>query len=70
MPMNPAITPQQYRIALQKLGLSIRGAGRVLGVTSRQSFRYAGGQTEIPDTIARLIRCYLRNGIPASDRQA
>lgn len=57
---------QQYRNALQVLGLSIVGAAPVLGISRRQSQRYAAGTTPIPETIARLLTCYLAHGVPPS----
>lgn len=53
----------QYRKIIKTLGLSIRGAGPALGVTWRQSARYAAGST-IPETIVRLLTMFQRHGIP------
>jgi hypothetical protein len=42
------MTPADYRAALARLGWSIVGAGPRLGVTGRQSQRWASGFTPIP----------------------
>lgn len=54
------MTPAEYRAALEKLGLSIYGAGRALGVTVRTSQRYAALDGDgPPETIAILLRLML-----------
>ena len=58
------MTGRQYKKSLKDLSLSINGAGKVLGITSRQSFRYASGENDIPLTVERLIEMCKRHGIP------
>jgi len=54
----------QYREALAQLGLSIVGAGAILGVTPRQSQRYAAGET-MPLRVVLFLDLLVRHGIPA-----
>lgn len=41
------MTPEEYRSAIQKLGLSQVSAARVLRINERTSRRYARGETSI-----------------------
>lgn len=78
------MTPTQYVRALKKLGLPDkplamhRAAADLIGITVRQSFRYAAGttgrksfsypdRTTIPEPVARLLACYLAHGWPGQD---
>lgn len=58
------MTPKQYVANLKKLGLSVYASGPILGISMRQSQRYASGETEIPATIAKLLEIYTQHGIP------
>lgn len=49
---------------MEKLGLTITGAGPILGIGWRQSQRLAAGDTPVGVTIERLIWLLLRHGIP------
>ena len=48
------MTPNQYRAVLSRLGCSIRRAGKVLGTTERNSFRWAAGR-EPPPSVLKLL---------------
>ena len=50
------MTPQQYALALNALGLSQLAAGRWLGVSPRTSRRYITGNSTIPPAHAMLLR--------------
>lgn len=50
------MTPAQYRTAIDRLGLSQRGAARFLGIDERTSRRYASDYGEIPETISKFLR--------------
>lgn len=51
------MTPTEYREALRELGLSIIGAGPVLGVHPRTSQHYADLSGDgPPETVAILLR--------------
>jgi transcriptional regulator with XRE-family HTH domain len=54
------MTPNQYRAAIKKLGLSQRQAGSFLGVDERTSRRYASGEVDIPHATALLLQLMVR----------
>ena len=58
------MTSEEFARALKKLGLSVYAARVPLGVSLRQAQRYSSGESAIPPTVARLLRMYLRHGIP------
>lgn len=59
------MTPRQYRTAIKKLGLSLNAAGPLLGVHPRTSHTWAALDGDgPPETVAILVRMYLRFGIP------
>ena len=47
------MTSEEYRAALDKLGLSIVGSAEYLGLSRRQSQRYANGATPVADPVAK-----------------
>lgn len=54
------MTPQEYRDAIAELGLTITGAGPVLGVTPRMSQYWAATDGKGPsETAAILLRLML-----------
>lgn len=61
------MTGRQWRNALKTLGLSIVGAAPVFGIKRRQSQRYAAGESDIPDPLAKLVRLALAHGLSADD---
>jgi DNA-binding transcriptional regulator YiaG len=61
--MNPA----QYRAALKRLHLSQRAAGPFLGVDERTSRRWAAGQTQVPEAVAKLLRVMIRHRLTPDD---
>lgn len=63
------MTPDQYRIAIAKLGLSQQRAGPVLGVSPRTSQSYALGETPIPETVAKLLKLMIRLARDDDQRQ-
>jgi hypothetical protein len=50
------MTPQQFRDAIAKLGLSQGRAEVWLGLSTRQGQRYATGDQTIPEPVAKLLR--------------
>ena len=60
------MTNKQYLDALKKLGLTPSGkaTARALGLSLRQCQRIAAGDCEVPETVALLLRMYLKHGIP------
>lgn len=57
------MTAHEYAEAIQQLGLSHSSAGPVLGITPRQSQRYAAGKQQVAVPVAKLLRLLLRHKI-------
>ena len=57
------MTAKQYRNALKRLGLNQVQAAEALGVAARTSRRYAAVDGEIPETVAKLLRLWIKLGI-------
>ena len=57
---HPTMSPEQFNHAIGRLGLSAYAAAPVLGVSLRQSHRYASGETPVPHPLAKLLRLVLR----------
>ena len=64
------MTAAEYRAALNKLGLSIVSSAEHLGVSYRQSQRYANGTSPVADPVAKLLRLAIRIGLSANDLKA
>ena len=64
------MTPEEYRAALDTLGLSIASAADHLGLSRRQSQRYANGTSPVADPVAKLLRLAIRTGLSANDLKA
>jgi hypothetical protein len=65
-PGPQAMTIAEYLDALSQLGLTRAGkaTAAALGLGIRQCIRLAQGTTPISPTIALLVKCYLRHGLP------
>lgn len=50
------MTPDQYRTAIEQLGLSQVAAAHLLGVDARTSRRWASGEREVPPPAERFLR--------------
>ncbi len=61
------MTPKQYADAIERLGLSQRGAGRFLGVDERTSRKWIAGDARIPESAAKLLRLMVRLKIKPED---
>lgn len=55
----------QYRVALQSLGLTAYTAPKYLGISLRQSMRYAAGDSPIKLSVALLLDAYQQIGLPS-----
>jgi DNA-binding XRE family transcriptional regulator len=55
------MTANQYRTALERLGLSQGAAAKFLGVSLRTSWGYANGEP-IPEGYAKLLRLMIEAG--------
>ena len=64
------MTTEEYRAALNKLGLSIVSSAEHLGLSYRQSQRYANGTSPVADPVAKLLRLAIRIGLSANDLKA
>lgn len=49
------MTPIQYQKAKADLGLSHMGMARALGISLRQSLRYASGESPVSEPIKKLL---------------
>lgn len=56
------MTPDEYREALEALGLTQGGGARLLGVDERTSRRWANGERDIPPPAERFLRYLLTTG--------
>lgn len=61
------MTPTQYAAAIEKLGLSQRGAAAFLGIDERQSRRWIAGEARIPEAVGKLLRLMIRLKLKADD---
>ncbi|MGE0278424.1 MAG: helix-turn-helix domain-containing protein [Nitrospiraceae bacterium] len=57
----------QYRAAIEKLGLSQRGAAAFLGVDERTSRRWALGEAQIPESVSMLLKLMIRLKLTPDD---
>lgn len=57
------MTPNEYRAALKRLGLSHNRAAPLLGVDLRTSKRWSSGERAIPPPLARLLAYIERYGV-------
>jgi hypothetical protein len=54
------LSPDEYRSALARLGLSVVGAGVFFGVNPRTSQRWASGEQDIPRAVQIALKLMLR----------
>jgi hypothetical protein len=59
------VTPNQYRAAIERLGLSQRAAGPFFGVDERTSRRWASDGP--PEAVAKLLRLMIKLGLGPKD---
>jgi hypothetical protein len=57
------MSPAQYRKAIAALGLNQTEAAHFLGVTPRQSRRYAAGDRDIPEATVKLLKLMIERKI-------
>ena len=55
------MTPIQYKRALKVLGATpaSKKAASLLGITVRQSQRFANGENQITPTVCKLLKCLM-----------
>ena len=56
------MTPDQYRSAIEKLGMSQVAAAKLLGVDARTSRRWALGERDVPPPAERFLRYLIATG--------
>ena len=61
------MTPKQYAEAIERLGLSQRGAGKFLGVDERTSRKWIAGDARIPESAAKLLRLMVQLKLKPED---
>jgi DNA-binding transcriptional regulator YiaG len=61
------VTPRQYADAIERLGLSQRGAGKFLGVDERTSRKWIAGDARIPTSAAKLLRLMVNLNLKPDD---
>ena len=61
------MTPKQFADAIERLGLSQRGAGKFLGVDERTSRKWIAGDARIPESAAKLLRLMVRLKLKPDD---
>lgn len=59
---DQAVTALQYRAACNKLGITVNGSAKVLGISRASAHRYAAGQWDVPETVAKLLRALVALG--------
>jgi hypothetical protein len=64
MPRDPKpMTGAEFKRAISKVGLSIRGAADFLGLSESTAFRIAAGKYEAPLAAAKLLRTMIKHGL-------
>lgn len=61
------MTKNQYRKALDDLGMSQQAAANFFGVSLRTSQGYALGEYPVPEVVAKLLRLMVRLGLKPED---
>ena len=64
------MTPAEYRKTLDRLKLSQVAAGKLVGSTPRSSRRWASGESDVPEPVAKLLRLMLAGKITRQDIEA
>jgi hypothetical protein len=63
------MTANQYQHARRTLGWSHLMLAEVLGKSERESYRYANGAVEIPETVGKLLRRLVKDRLTLSERK-
>jgi ribosome-binding protein aMBF1 (putative translation factor) len=63
------MTAKQYQAARRALEWSHALLAETIGKSTRTSFRYASGEIEIPDTVAKLVRRLVSDRLTMSNRK-
>jgi DNA-binding transcriptional regulator YiaG len=60
------MTPDEYRAAIDKLGLSQVAAAKLLGVDARTSRRWASGERDVAAPAVRFLQYLIATGKPGA----
>lgn len=63
-----SLSSQEFTEIGAKLGLSPQALAHVLGVTTRQVYRYVRGENPVKGAVARLMLMLKKHGVPADWR--
>lgn len=50
------MTPTQYKAALKKLDIPVFRAGKMFGLSPRQSQRLGSGESPVPELVAKVLK--------------
>jgi hypothetical protein len=64
------MTSNQFRAALERLGLSQVGAAALVGADPRTGRRWALGERDVPECVAILLRLLVAGKITVEDIEA
>jgi transcriptional regulator with XRE-family HTH domain len=57
------MTPADYRAALAALDITTHEVAQMLGVSDRQAYRYASGESDVPPPVARFLTYLVREDV-------
>ena len=63
------MTSNQYKHARRALQWSHAMMAETIGKSERHSYRYANGEIEIPETVAKLVRRLVKDRLTLSNRK-
>lgn len=61
------MTPNQYKAAIESLGLTQEGAGIFFGYSPRQGQRWATKEFPVPPAVEYCLRLMLKHGVKPAD---
>jgi hypothetical protein len=61
------MTANQYRAALDKLGIPVIGVVDLFGVSKRQAQRFASGEAPVPKLVAVVVKLLVNGKIGMED---
>jgi transcriptional regulator with XRE-family HTH domain len=63
------MTPHEYEAAREALGWTHAQLADIIGVSRRTRYRYQGGEVDIPEPAARLLRLLVTLHLTTSGRK-
>jgi hypothetical protein len=67
--LKTGMSTSAYNAIISKMGLSQIAAGKMLGLSPRQSQRVASGESPVPLPVAKLLRLIVQRKIKPEDVQ-